>query len=54
MAKWMDGGLEPKVVGQGVGSRSRVGVDGEVGVGERFIGEVEGRTRRGVRSCVSG
>ena len=38
---------------QRVGSRSRVGVDGEVGVGRRFSGEVEGRTSRGVRSCVS-
>ena len=53
MAKGMDGGLEPKVVGQGVGSRSRVGVDVEVRVGGRFSGEVEGRTRWGVRSCMS-
>ena len=54
MAEGVNGGLETKVVGQGVGPRSRVGVDGEVGVGGRFGGEVEGRTSRGVRSCVSG
>ena len=54
MAEGVNGGLEIKVFGQGVGSRSRVGVDGEVGVGGRFSGEVEGRTSRGVRSCVSG
>ena len=54
VAEGVNGGLEPKVVGQGVGLRSRVGVDGEVGVGGRFGGEVEGRTSRGVRSCVNG
>ena len=54
VAEGVNGGLEPKVVGQGVGPRSRVGVDGEVGVGGRFGGEMEGRTSRGVRACVSG
>ena len=54
VAEGVNGSLKSKVFGQGVGSRSRVGVDGEVGVGGRFSGEVEGRTSRGVRSCMSG
>ena len=54
VAKGVNGSLKSKVFGQGVGSRSRVGVDVEVRVGGRFSGEVEGRTSRGVRSCVSG
>ena len=54
MAEGVNGGLETKVVGQGVGPWSRVGVDGEVGVGGRFGGEGEWRASRSVRSCVNG
>ena len=54
MAEGVNGSLKSEMFSQRVGSRSRDGVDGEVGVGGRFSGEVEGRTSRGVRSCASG
>ena len=42
VAEGVNDGLETKMVGQ------------RVGVGGRFGGEVEGRTSRGVRACMSG
>ena len=49
----VNGGVKSKVLGQGVGSGSRVGVD-KVRMGGGFGREVEWRASRSVRSCENG
>ena len=49
----VNGGVKSKVLGQGVGSGSRVGVD-RIRMGGRFVGEAEWRASRSARSCENG
>ena len=49
----VNGSVKTKLLGQGVGSWSRVGVD-RFRMGGRFVGEAEWRACRSARSCENG
>ena len=53
LAERVNGSVKSKVLGQGVGSWSRVGVN-RIRMGERFVGEAEWRACRSARSCENG
>ena len=53
LAEGVNGSVKSKVLGQGVGSWSRVGVN-RIRMGERFVGEAEWRACRSARSCENG
>ena len=53
LAERVNGSVKSKVLGQGVGSWSRVGVD-RFRMEGGFVGEAEWRACRGARSCENG
>ena len=53
LAEGVNGSVKTKLLGQGVGSWSRVGLD-RFRMGERFVGEAEWRACRSARSCENG
>ena len=53
LAERVNGSVKSKVLGQGVGSGCRVGVD-RIRIGGRFVGEAEWRACRSARSCENG
>ena len=53
LAERVNGSVKSKVLGQGVGSWYRVGVN-RIRMGGRFVGEAEWRACRSARSCENG
>ena len=53
LTEGVNGSVKTKLLGQGIGSWSRVGVD-RFRMGGRFVGEAEGRACRSARSCENG